>query len=81
MYAVAVNNRQTNATSYDAATKAAKSTLADVAQNIRTNPRLFRSPKTRTAVARLVASQTLPKKAGNVERVIGGVVTLRIVKD
>lgn len=80
MYATRVAGTSQNVTSYEAAVKAVKSDLSAVAANIRSNPRLFRSPKTRSRVADALTKVSFPKKSGNVARTIAGIVPVAIAK-
>lgn len=80
MYTAIVAGRSANVSSYEAAKSAAKDALTVAANNIRSNPRLFRSPKVRTRVAAAVERVTFPKKAGNVAVTVAGVIPVRIKK-
>jgi hypothetical protein len=79
-YAIKVSSVSATESSYEAAVKATKAALAKTAENIRTNHSLFRSPKTRTAFAAALAKVSFPKKAGNVNRVVAGIVPVSIVR-
>lgn len=80
MYNVSVAGSTASSTSYDGAKATAKANLSAFAENVRTNPRLFRSPKTRTAVAAAALRVVFPKKSGDVTKNVAGVLSVSILK-
>lgn len=80
MYNVKVAGSAQSVTSYDAAKAGAKAALATTAENIRTNRRLFRSPKVGARIAAEVLRTSFPKKSGDIRRVVAGVVPVTILK-